>query len=240
LPALAVSLTSDHDNCYTIPVPEIPTSDPNPPPLQAVSISRRKPFPFLAAKLSLWSPFLGLLIFGSTGAVLNEQDENILLLGTLSIAICSILWISGFCFGGFALYATKKVGRKGIFVKATIGMILDAVLLGIAASVLVAELQIWQNAPEVHRNIRAEAAMNEAEQSFRKMLSDKNRDFQNALAALKNPLILNPAEIKSEEDLQKGITAIKKFVAAAGDLINLLTNAFSLYEGELAGGIFRT
>lgn len=166
-------------------------------------------------------------------SMLEPQGEHVLIWGPLAFAVCGLVWLTGIGFGIVALNAAKRGGRRRLLVTAAIGAILDLASIGFAVCVVVGEWTTWQTASELHANIRATIAVKEADQELRNMVLDNYREFQTAASALKNPRILYPAYLKSKDDLQVGIRAIKAFIGEIDNFADSLTNSLSFYAKEL-------
>jgi hypothetical protein len=116
----------------------IPPRIPTPPP---VPLS----FAHEAAKAS-WVAFL---IFFGLCMFTNKPDNH----GNVLVVLFAFFWVVvGFAFGVAALFGIRRYGTKGILVPAIIGIILNGLIILLAASMLVAAFSRAQQRP------RAEAS----------------------------------------------------------------------------------
>jgi hypothetical protein len=205
-------------------------------------------FPRLAAKLSLWLPFVGLVVSLSSGAILQHPEyEKVTFWRLLLICLpAGIIWLLGIILGVAALCGTKTCGRKGILGRALFGLPANGLFLAAMSCFLWYGLHFV--ADHNRRLIRqaeeefqwAQTHLREGETVDGKLLAIADRamgeqesafikGYTRSFAALTNP----PASVKSLEDLRARKEDVAEFVQASRALEKFLKTVVVRYKNEL-------
>jgi hypothetical protein len=104
-------------------------------------MAEKEPFAVQAAKFSLWAPLVAIVvnIAARTTSDITQQGIGFVALG---------LYVMGLILGVVALFGMGRHGRKGILVRAVLGVCLNGAMLGLIASMIVAMGQMRARAAE--------------------------------------------------------------------------------------------
>ncbi len=214
-------------------------------------IPLRKPFAKRAAKLTLWSPFAGLLILIAFMATVEERNGGPHpVMGSIVVAVCWSVWVAGLVLGMMALRRRKTEGRKGVSGRAFTGMTLNLLFLGVTIWGVVmvvgmeAEIRQFSNKTAETEAEKARAKVGDGEALQKELAAYANRAFvanvlelqkkyQTSGAALTNPPVLDLGLVKSKEDLQAREEVISEFITASKNLRDFCDGAPDIYRQEL-------
>lgn len=104
-----------------------------PPPLPPVvtpDFQRERTSAVSAAKFSLWAPVLTIPVNLLTTVVLSSAQAFGTYLGSVvQTGVTSLVIVTGFALGWFALLKTRRVGRQVVFGRAVAGIVINGVLI---------------------------------------------------------------------------------------------------------------
>ena len=104
-----------------------------PPPLPPVitpEFQRERTSAVSAAKFSLWAPVLTIPVNLLTTVVLSSAQASGTYLGSVvQTGVTSLVIVTGFALGWFALLKTRRVGRQVVFGRAVAGIVINGVLI---------------------------------------------------------------------------------------------------------------
>lgn len=213
---------------------ELPPPDPGSTAVAASPSVPPKSFPYLAAKLSLWSPFAGLVVFAIIGAIVEFGGGSGPILGAIYLILCSAIWLSGLILGGIALYASKRVGRKSILGRALTGLILDAILLGaIVCVIVVVCLPAWNELAKKNRDKKSQAAFKTAAKTYKDKLIETMDRYRSASAALTNPPVLDISLIKTREDLEVRMLNVSNYINVCREVREVTKYRMSMFAQQI-------
>lgn len=220
---------------------------PTPPPVPSQKLSARE-----AAKLALWSPFVGLFVLISLVAIAGARNDDgpHPVIASVVTAICWLIWIAGLVLGIKALQRGKTEGHKGVLGRAFVGITLNILFLGLtiwaavfAASMIAETTRLRDKAAaDEAAAVRARAGDGEALQlqsatnatsAFVANALELQKKYEKAGAALTNPPVLDMALVKGKEDLQTREVVVQEFIAASKELLDFSNNSTEAYRQEL-------
>ena len=185
------------------------------------------------------------LVFGGgeskTGDWYAEAQRKTLLAFDLLIP-ASLIWLPGLILGIGALRATRTLGRRGVYGSALVGTMFDAILLGLAATIMVFVVIGWHGDNKRHEQQVAELAVAQKNHdallavydAYMEKIQAPGPNYEAAAAKLANPLIFTMDQVVIREDLKTKEDLVRQFISASEAMRNQLTNAPSFYEHELA------
>jgi hypothetical protein len=211
----------------------------------------QKSFSKRAAKLTLWSPFAGLLILIVFMAAIGERNGGPhLVIASSVMAVCWLIWVAGLVLGIMALRRRKTEGRKGVSGRAFTGMTLNLLFLGVTiwgvVMVVGMEAEITKmrdkTAETEAEKVRAKVGDGEAlqkelaayaDRAFAANVLELQKKYQTSAAALTNPPVLDMTLVQSKEDLRAREEAVGDFITASKDLRDFCDSAPDFYRREL-------
>jgi hypothetical protein len=193
------------------------------------------------AKLTLWSPFVGIFLLGLLGEVVGNRSD----LGSQSMiavcGFCALFFASGIALGIKALRAMKVEGRKGIFGRALTGMVLNGLLLGVTLCLIGFGIHVLEFMAKVKRQ-EADGTQKAQEMAalrdkvtteFGLKSKEMAAKYRSSGEALMNHRVLDMSSVKSRDELNMREKMVDDFIAACKALQDLAEHGPALYEQEL-------
>jgi len=197
------------------------------------SVGRRR------AKLTLWSPFIGLFLMIVLGGYVGNREEVAVQSLIAIYAICSLFFVGGRALGFKTLRRIKVEGSKGIKGRVLIGMVLNGLLLCVALSltgfgIYVSELKAKLDQQEASDKHEFDAKINAVNTGFALQVKNLQSRYEASWAELSNNAsILDMSEVKNLDELKDREQKIGGFIAACTAFLEFSENPQEVYRQEL-------
>jgi hypothetical protein len=193
------------------------------------------------AKLTLWSPFAGVLLLALLGETFGNGDEAEPRNMVVVCGVCSLFFAGGLALGWKALRAMKVEGRKGIYGRTLTGMALDGFLLGLMLFLMCFGIYVLnlkarmkeQQAFDEQKIKEMFALRDTASTDFGLKAKEWEKKYRSAGKALIDAHVLDMASVKGREDLNLREQVAGDFIAASKGLQELAEHGAEIYEQEL-------
>jgi hypothetical protein len=190
------------------------------------------------AKLTLWSPFVGLFLMCLLGYIVGKGDDVSLRRGIAIDASSSLFFAGGLVLGIKALRRMKIEGRKGIMGRTLTGMVLNGLLLCVLVcltgfSIYVSALLAKQREKEASDNKTYEDAMKGLNLGFGLEVKKIQTQYESSWALLTNPSVLDMAAVQNREELKVREKKVATFVAACNAILEFSENSTEVYRQAL-------
>ena len=202
------------------------------------------------AKLTLWSPFAGIFLTGLFSDIFDLRGENQLKNSIIVFGIGSLFFAAGIAVGIKALRSMNLEGRKGIQVRALIGISLDGLLLAVMLCLIGWSVYLlnFQSKLKKHDEVEQQKVKEMTEvrdaatADFNLKVKNWETNLQAALLALKEANltgssveanVLNMASVKSLEDIKNREKLMSNVIKASEAIKPVVEDAPALYDQEL-------
>jgi hypothetical protein len=231
------------------------------------NLRRPQSFAKWAAIISVWSPFVA-IIFSSTlfTSFKDAPIERAIRVGEAMFGGGGLLAVTGMAFACFALRATRRVGRRGVFGRAIFGLIANGLLVCAAVGLIcsleneyteIQKLKAQASAPlspeaAARRLERARKIMDRtagrmhgdaalvarASSEYLKKLRMIGDDYGAKIKALNGVFTGKLSSIQSRDDLRSRQVLIQQFIDANDLFQNFAARPDIAYSNELtAAGV---
>jgi hypothetical protein len=205
------------------------------------------PFPFRAAKLTIWLPFAGIVIGPLLGTLIKSPEDELPMAKVLLIFGASgLIWTTGIVLAFAGFRGMKTYGRKGLFGRALFGVIANGLFLLTMACFLGIAFYLhgfWaKRAQEEYEWTKTHLREGEtvdsrllgvAIQEFKERESALLKSYAGSISALSNAAPPRLESVRGKEDLQLLIEDIREFMAACKAWADFLGDLAYLYRRDM-------